>query len=101
MVSLKKKKKKRNNYWGDWNFLFSLFRTISKDRKISYERQQEQPPEFVIKPRRQFVNEGQSAKFKASFEGSRSTVLTWSKDGKVLHSSRRNKVKVFMIKLFL
>ncbi|CAC5377020.1 MYLK [Mytilus coruscus] len=68
-------------------------KTIRKDKKSSKEsKKTEIPPEFIIKPRRQFVNEDQSAKFKASYEGSLSTVLTWSKDGTVLHSSRKNKI---------
>ncbi|XP_063411106.1 myosin light chain kinase, smooth muscle-like isoform X4 [Mytilus trossulus] len=68
-------------------------KTITKDRKTSREsKKTEIPPEFIIKPRRQFVNEDQSAKFKASHDGSSSTVLTWSKDGTVLHSSRKNKI---------
>ncbi|ESO99751.1 hypothetical protein LOTGIDRAFT_141551, partial [Lottia gigantea] len=39
-------------------------------------------PQFIIKPRRQLVDEGDSTKFKASFEGSSNTQVTWSKDGK-------------------
>lgn len=75
----------------------NCFRTITKDRKSSREsKKTEIPPEFIIKPRRQFVNEDQSAKFKASHDGSSSTVLTWRKDGTVLHSSRKNKVLIYI-----
>ncbi|KAK3802373.1 hypothetical protein RRG08_034518 [Elysia crispata] len=41
-------------------------------------------PEFVVKPRRQFIDDGAVAKFKASFDGPSSTQLYWSKDGNVL-----------------
>nr|KAG5714809.1 hypothetical protein BaRGS_000297 [Batillaria attramentaria] len=48
-------------------------------------------PEFVVKPRRQFVDEGQSAKFKVSYDGSPST-FTWTKDGKPLSSGSKFKI---------
>ncbi|PVD38115.1 hypothetical protein C0Q70_00726 [Pomacea canaliculata] len=54
--------------------------------------EQERAPEFVIRPRRQFVDGGQSAKFKVSFEGSPSTQLSWSKDGQSLSSSSKYKM---------
>jgi hypothetical protein len=54
--------------------------------------EKERPPEFVVKPRRQFIDEGQSAKFKVSFEGSPSTTLTWTKDDQPI-SGPRFKVK--------
>ncbi|CAG5119621.1 unnamed protein product, partial [Candidula unifasciata] len=47
----------------------------------------EVPPELVVKPRRQFVDESSNAKFKASFDGPPSTVLFWSKDGQILSNS--------------
>lgn len=50
------------------------------------------PPEFVVKPRRQFIDEGQGAKFKVSFDGSPAT-LTWSKDGKQVVSN--SKIKIY------
>ena len=46
----------------------------------------------MVKPRRQFVDEGQNAKFKVSFEGSPNTQLSWSKDGKPLPSGSKFKV---------
>ena len=54
--------------------------------------EKERAPEFVVKPRRQFVDEGQNAKFKLSFEGSPNTQLSWSKDGKPLPSGSKFKV---------
>ena len=68
-------------------------RTVIREKKHSKASiETDAPPEFIIKPRRQFVYEGQGAKFKASFEGSSSTFLTWSKDDSVLYSSRKIKV---------
>ncbi|KAL4216906.1 myosin light chain kinase [Mactra antiquata] len=52
----------------------------------------EAAPEFVLKPKRQFVNENESAKFKASFEGIESTSLTWSFQGKQLCDGDKYKI---------
>ena len=68
-------------------------RMVIREKKHSKaSKETDTPPEFIIKPRRQFVYEGQGAQFKASFEGSPSTFLTWSKDESVLHSSWKIKV---------
>ncbi|WAR10971.1 MYLK-like protein, partial [Mya arenaria] len=39
-------------------------------------------PEFLLKPKRQFIDEGETARFKASFEGSSDTQINWTKNGK-------------------
>ncbi|XP_076449773.1 uncharacterized protein LOC143286078 isoform X2 [Babylonia areolata] len=54
--------------------------------------EKERAPEFVVKPRRQFVDEGQNAKFKVAFEGSASTQLSWSRNGKSLEASKKFKM---------
>ncbi|BFZ15552.1 hypothetical protein BsWGS_18591 [Bradybaena similaris] len=59
---------------------------VKKKTKKGQEKP-EVPPELVVKPRRQFVDENSNAKFKASFDGPQSTVLFWSKDGQVLSDS--------------
>ncbi|CAH1789051.1 unnamed protein product [Owenia fusiformis] len=51
-----------------------------------------QKPEFIIKPRRQFVDEDQAAKFKASFEGSPTPTIQWSKGGNVIEESDKYKL---------
>ena len=51
----------------------------------------------MTKPKRQFVNEGETTKFKASFEGSPSTELTWSVNGKEITKDDRHKVMGFKI----
>ncbi|KAK6166183.1 hypothetical protein SNE40_022941 [Patella caerulea] len=49
-------------------------------------------PDFIIKPRRQLVDEGESTKFKASFEGSPNTQVIWSKNGKEITPDAHYKV---------
>lgn len=66
----------------------------SADRK-SLDRKAGKPdkaPEFITKPRRQFVDEGQSAKFKASYDGPHSTKLLWTFNGMVLSNDSKHKV---------
>ncbi|GFS00859.1 myosin light chain kinase, smooth muscle [Elysia marginata] len=58
-------------------------------KKKSKKKKEDKPepevaPEFVVKPRRQFIDDGAVAKFKASFDGPASTQLFWSKGGTVL-----------------
>lgn len=50
------------------------------------------PPEFIIKPRRQLGDEGETAKFKASFDGSPEPELSWEFKGKVLANGSKYKV---------
>jgi titin len=59
------------------------------DKKKSKKEQEvsEQAPELVVKPRRQFIDDGGKAKFKSSFDGSQNTKLFWSKNGQVLKES--------------
>lgn len=52
----------------------------------------EKTPEFISKPKRQFVNEGETAKFKAQIEESPSTVLSWNLNGTTLAHDDRHKV---------
>ncbi|XP_013419371.1 titin homolog isoform X2 [Lingula anatina] len=49
-------------------------------------------PHFIIKPRKQFIDEGQTAKFKASVEGRPAPQLTWKKDGQALQDSGKYKI---------
>jgi titin len=49
-------------------------------------------PEFVVKPRRQFVNGGETAKFKVSFDGPQVTILSWIKDGVNVKETDRYKM---------
>lgn len=66
----------------------------SADRK-SLDRKAGKPdkaPEFITKPRRQFVDEGQTAKFKASYDGPHSTKLLWTFNGMVLSNDSKHKV---------
>ena len=49
-------------------------------------------PSFIIKPRRQFTDEGGTAKFKASFDGVPTPTITWSKDDKLIEHGGRYKV---------
>lgn len=53
-------------------------------------------PEFVIKPRRQFVDEGSMAKFKMSHNESPQTKIAWDKDGLPLRNQGRTKVCVMI-----
>lgn len=50
-------------------------------------------PEFITKPKRQFIDEGDTARFKASFEGSTDTVISWSFNGKTITKDDRHKVE--------
>lgn len=61
----------------------------SLDRKAG---KSDEAPEFITKPRRQFVDEGQTAKFKASYDGPHSTKLLWSFNGMVLSNDSKHKV---------
>lgn len=70
------------------NFSFSFDRRLVKDKRSAKDK----APEFVVKPRRQFVNEGETAKFKASFDGPPQTKLSWSKNGTPLTADRQHKV---------
>ncbi|XP_060064239.1 myosin light chain kinase, smooth muscle-like isoform X2 [Ylistrum balloti] len=64
---------------------------LVKDKKSVKEK--EKVPEFIVKPRRQFVNEGQTAKFKASYDDTPQTKLTWSRtDGDALSSGGKYKI---------
>ncbi|XP_033728727.1 myosin light chain kinase, smooth muscle-like isoform X3 [Pecten maximus] len=64
---------------------------LVKDKKSGKEK--EKVPEFIVKPRRQFVNEGQTAKFKASYDDTPQTKLTWSRtDGDTLSSGGKYKI---------
>lgn len=54
----------------------------------------ERAPEFITKPKRQFVNEGENARFKASFDGPPSTDITWSFNGKTITKSDKYKVEL-------
>lgn len=74
--------------------------SVAGDLKKKSKKEHEEPevaPELVVKPRRQFVDDGCNAKFKASFDGSKSTVLFWSKDGQVLSEDDHFKVGVFCV----
>lgn len=51
-------------------------------------------PEFITKPKRQFIDEGDTARFKASFEGSTDTVISWSFNGKTISKDDRHKVEL-------
>ena len=66
-----------------------IFSKLVKDKISSVE---ETAPEFVTQPKRQFVSEGETAKFKASFEGSPQTELTWSLNGKNITKDDKHKV---------
>ncbi|KAH9524016.1 hypothetical protein Btru_047901 [Bulinus truncatus] len=60
-----------------------------------HKKEKEEPvtaPELVVKPRRQFTDEGADAKFKCSFDGPKTTALFWTKDGVVLSADRRHKI---------
>lgn len=48
-------------------------------------------PEFIIKPRKQFADEGKVAKFKASFEGVAD--VHWERHGQQLQISDKYKVR--------
>ncbi|XP_062571039.1 myosin light chain kinase, smooth muscle-like isoform X2 [Saccostrea cucullata] len=61
----------------------------SLDRKAG---KPEKAPEFVTKPRRQFTDEGQTAKFKASYEGPPGTKLLWTFNGMVLSNDTKHKI---------
>ncbi|XP_069108405.1 myosin light chain kinase, smooth muscle-like isoform X3 [Argopecten irradians] len=64
---------------------------LVKDKKSGKEK--EKVPEFIVKPRRQFVNEGQTAKFKASYDDTPQTKLTWSRtNGDALSSGGKYKI---------
>ncbi|KAL3854884.1 hypothetical protein ACJMK2_014120 [Sinanodonta woodiana] len=67
---------------------------LIKEKRGSRERDdtKEKTPEFIIKPRRQFISSGETAKFKASFEGSLQTKLSWSKDGTTLVANKKYKM---------
>ncbi|XP_041374354.1 myosin light chain kinase, smooth muscle-like isoform X3 [Gigantopelta aegis] len=49
-------------------------------------------PEFVVKPRRQFVDEGQSAVFKMSFDGSPDTSVSWTMNGEPIENDSKHKI---------
>ena len=55
---------------------------------------EDRAPEFITKPKRQFVNEGESAKFKASFEAWLGAEISWSLDGKTISNGGRYKVEL-------
>ncbi|GFO38549.1 myosin light chain kinase, smooth muscle [Plakobranchus ocellatus] len=66
-------------------------------KKKSKKKEEKKPepevaPEFVVKPRRQFIDDGAVAKFKASFDGPSTTEIVWSKDGAVLTSDDHYKI---------
>ena len=50
-------------------------------------------PEFVTKPKRQFIDEGATAKFKVTIDGPPDTKVTWSVAGKPVIPSDRIKVR--------
>ncbi|XP_064598292.1 titin-like isoform X2 [Liolophura sinensis] len=52
----------------------------------------EVPPEFIIKPRRQLGDEGETARFKASFDGSPEPELSWEFKGKALANGSKYKI---------
>ena len=54
-------------------------------------------PSFVIKPRRQFVDGGENAKFKAAVEGSPEPEVEWKKDGETLMDGVKYKVSDVII----
>ncbi|KAK3083033.1 hypothetical protein FSP39_012120 [Pinctada imbricata] len=64
---------------------------LIRDRRSS-KSDKETPPDFITKPRRQFVEEGQTAKFKASYDGPPSTKLTWSKNGKPITNDKQHRI---------
>ena len=53
-------------------------------------------PEFVTKPKRQFIDEGETAKFKVTIDGPPDTKVTWSVAGKLVVPSDRIKVREFV-----
>ena len=52
----------------------------------------ETKPSFIIKPRRCFVDEGKTAKFKASVDGEPPPSVTWSRGGNDIANGGRYKV---------
>ena len=71
----------------------STNRKLVRDRRSqSRGGEKEKVPEFITKPRRQFIEEGQTAKFKATIDGSPTTKLFWSKNGKVITNDSKHRV---------
>ncbi|KAK6961312.1 muscle M-line assembly protein unc-89, partial [Biomphalaria glabrata] len=69
--------------------------TVEVNKQKLRKKEKEQPetaPELVVKPRRQFTDEGAEAKFKCSFDGPDSSKLFWSKDGTVLSADHHYKI---------
>ena len=55
-------------------------------------------PTFIIKPRRQFVDEGAVAKFKCSCDGEPLPTVTWERNGKTVEESDKYKVRFFDVR---
>ena len=75
-------------------FFFFFFSRSSVDQIVLNPAMEEfdpnKKPEFIIKPRKQFADEGKVAKFKASFEGVAN--VNWERHGQLLQQGDKYKV---------
>ena len=65
----------------NWRMTNPTFRPLRKVR--------ESAPSFIVKPRKQFTDEGATAKFKASFDGEPPPTLKWELNAREISDGGR------------